>query len=154
GSIDEAMRQLEIDLTNAITGTTAQALADSITEGLASGKRSFADFADDIEGFLRNAILAGLQSDFFAEQIQHLQDVLAGMMSDGELTEQERQEFERLYMNIVENAKEQMDMLNQAGIDIAGANQQNSLKGAIKGITEEQADLLAGQFGGLRLAQL
>ncbi|MFJ1426965.1 hypothetical protein ACILFS_11725 [Capnocytophaga canimorsus] len=30
----------------------------------------------------------------------------------------------------------------------------NSLKGAVRGITEQQADLLAGQFGGLRLAQL
>ncbi len=30
----------------------------------------------------------------------------------------------------------------------------NSLKGAIRGMTEQQADLLAGQFGGLRLTQL
>lgn len=57
-------------------------------------------------------------------------------------------------MKIVNDANKQMDMLNQAGIDMTGSNQANSLKGAIKGITEEQADLLAGQFGGLRLAQL
>lgn len=154
GSIDAAMKQAEIDLKNALTGTTAQSLADSIKEGLASGKRSFADFADDIEGFLRNAILAGLETKLFAKQIQELQDALADMMDDGVLTQDEKKRFQDMYMKIVNDANKQMEMLNQAGIDMAGSNQQNSLKGAIKGITEEQADLLAGQFGGLRLAQL
>lgn len=154
GSIEEAMRELNKEMINNLTGTTAQSLADSIKQGIADGKKSFADFADDIEGFLRNAILAGMSTKILEPQMQKLQDMLYEMMGDGAITEDERKKFQEMYMKIVNEANSYMDMINQAGIDITGANQANSLKGAIKGITEEQADLLAGQFGGLRLAQL
>lgn len=154
GSLEEMQRQLEIELQNRVTGTTAQALADSIRQGLSEGKRSFADFADDIEGFLRNAILSGMSTAILEPKMQELQDLLAGMLKDGTLTEEEREEFQTEYMKLAREAQQYLDMINQAGIDITGSNQANSLKGAIKGITEEQADLLAGQFGGMRLAQL
>lgn len=154
GSIEKAMRQLEIELQNRVTGTTAQALADSIRQGLSEGKRSFADFADDIEGFLRNAILSGMSTAILEPKMQELQDLLYNMLDDGVLTDEEREEFQTEYMKLAREAQQYLDMINQAGIDITGSNQANSLKGAIKGITEEQADLLAGQFGGMRLAQL
>ncbi|MCP1997302.1 hypothetical protein [Flavobacterium sp. HSC-61S13] len=154
GSIEEAMRALEIEMKNLITGTTPAELANSIKQGLASGKKTFADFADDIEGFLRNAILSGLSTQLMAEQIQKLQDELNEMMKDGILSEEDKKRFQDMYMNIVNSSKEQLEILNQAGIDIGSMNQGNSLKGAIKGMTEKQADLLAGQFGGLRLTQI
>ncbi|MCK0204167.1 hypothetical protein MWN41_14210, partial [Ornithobacterium rhinotracheale] len=67
----------------AATGTTAQALADSIKQGIASGKKTFADFAEDIEGFLRNAVLAGLDTTFFKEKVQALHEELEKMIGDG-----------------------------------------------------------------------
>lgn len=153
GSIDEARMQAEIELKNIVTGTTADAIANSIREGIASGKKSFADFADDIEGFLRDAILAGMSARVIEPQIQELQDALYEMMGDGVLSGDEMKEFQEMYMKIVNDAKEAMDMINNAGIDLGG-DKSNTLKGAIKGITAEQADLLSGQFGGMRIAQL
>lgn len=154
GGLDELIKELEKEMRDRLTGTTAQSIADSIKEGIASGKKSFADFADDIESFLRNALLAGMSTKILEPQMQKLQDLLYSMMGDGTITEAERKQFQEMYMKIVNEANSYMDMINSAGVDITGANQANSLKGAIKGITEEQADLLAGQFGGLRLAQL
>ncbi|MGV0980419.1 hypothetical protein [Empedobacter falsenii] len=155
GSIDDALRQLEIDLKNAVTGTTSQSIADSIIEGIKSGKKSFADFADDIEGFLRNAILAGMSAKVLEPEMQKLQDLLYEMMGDGVLSEEERKQWQEMYLKLAQDAQQYMDMMNQAGINMTGSvSSANSLKGAIEGISAEQADLLAGQFGGLRLTQL
>lgn len=155
GSIESALAQLDIDLKNAVTGNTAQSIADSIAEGIKSGKRSFADFADDIEGFLRDAILAGMSAKILEPEMQKLQDLLYEMMGDGVLTEEERQQWQEMYLKLAQDAQGYMDMMNQAGINMSGSmNSANSLKGALEGMTAEQADLLAGQFGGLRLTQL
>lgn len=152
GSIAEANRQLEKQLKDAITGTTADSLADSIKQGLLSGKKHLADFADDIEGFLRNAVLAGLESDVFREKTQKLQDALADMMGDGILTTEEREQFNQLYMQIVEEGKQKMEMLNQAGLNIIKEQENaNSLQGAIKGMSQETAGILTGHLAGLRL---
>ena len=155
GSIAEANRQLEIELKNAITGTTAQTLAESIREGLKSGKKSFADFADDIEGFLRDAIFAGISAKMIEPKIQELQDALAEMMGDGILSADERAQFQAMYMAIANSSKEYMDLINQAGVNlITGVSGANSLSGALKAASQESIDLLSGQTMGMRLAQL
>lgn len=154
GSIAEANRQLEIQLKNAITGTTAQALADSIREGLKSGKKSFADFADDIEGFLREAIMAGISAKMIEPKIQELQDALAEMMGDGVLSDEDRKKFQEMYMAIVGQSQEYMNLINQAGIGVGTGASANSLQGAFKAMNQESADIMSGQLGGMRLAQL
>ncbi|SDE77535.1 hypothetical protein [Riemerella columbipharyngis] len=152
GSIEAAQRELNKQLREAITGTTADSLADSIKQGIASGKKSFADFADDIEGFLRNAVLAGLETDLFKEKTQKLHEALAEMMQDGVITTEEREQFNQLYMAIVKESKEKMDMLNQAGINVIREQQSaNSLQGAIKGASQESINILSGHIAGVRL---
>lgn len=152
GSIEEAQRQLQKQLKDAITGTTADSLADSIKQGIASGKKAFSDFADDIEGFLRNAVLAGLETDIFREKTQKLQDALADMMEDGLITSDERQQFNAMYMAIVEESRQKIEMLNQAGLNVIKEQESaNSLQGAIKGMSQESANILTGHIAGLRL---
>lgn len=155
GSLEEAQRQLQKQLKDAVTGTTAQALAESIKQGIASGKKTFADFAEDIEKFLRDAILAGMSAKIIEPEMQKLQDLLYGFLGDGVLTADEKQQFQEMYLRIAKEAQEYMDLINQTGIGIGDTlNDANSLKGAVKGITSEQANLLSGQFGGFRLTQL
>lgn len=155
GSIDEAIKELHKQLVDTITGTTAQSLADSIKQGIESGKRTFADFAEDIEGFLRQAILAGMSAKILEPQMQKLQDLLYGFLGDDILTADEKKQFQEMYLKIAKEAREYMDLINQTGIGIGNEiNTSNSLKGAVQGITATQADLLSGQFGGMRLAQL
>lgn len=155
GSIADAQAELEKQLKDAVTGTTAQSLADSIKEGVASGKKTFADFADDIEGFLRNAILAGISAKAIEPKIQELQDALFGMMDDGVLSQDDVDQFREMYMAIVQQSTEMMDMINEAGIDLtSGSASSNSLAGAYKAASQESIDLLSGNTAGLRLAAL
>ncbi|MCW0497793.1 hypothetical protein OKE63_01250 [Riemerella anatipestifer] len=152
GSIENARRELDKQLREAITGTTADSIADSIKQGIASGKKSFADFADDIEGFLRNAVLAGLETDVFRKKTQELHEVMEEMLQDGVITSEERERFNQLYMAIVEESKQKVDMLNQAGINVIQQQERlNSLQGAIKGASQESIDILSGHFAGVRL---
>jgi hypothetical protein len=155
GSIAELNKQLEIELKNTLSGTTAQALADSIREGLKSGKKTFADFASDIEGFLREAVLAGISAKVIEPEIQKLQDALADMMGDGILSSDERAKFQEMYLAIVKQSQEYMDIINEAGVDLTtSTNNANSLQGAFRSMTQESADIMSGQLGGMRLAQL
>ncbi|WP_018675544.1 hypothetical protein [Riemerella columbina] len=152
GSLEQAQREFEKQLREAITGTTADSLAESIKQGIASGKKSFADFADDIEGFLRNAVLAGLETDLFKTKTQKLHEALAEMMQDGVITAEEREQFNQLYMAIVEESKQKMEMLNQAGINVIKQQENaNSLQGSIKAASQESIDILSGHIAGLRL---
>ncbi|NAW52176.1 hypothetical protein GNY06_12590 [Elizabethkingia argentiflava] len=154
-----SVEQLDMDykkqLKDTITGTTAQSLGDSIREGILSGKKQFSDFADDIENFLRQGIISGMSAKIIEPQIQQLQDELAGFLGDGVITDDEKQQFQQMYMKIATEAQEYVEMINQAGMNITkdGAAS-NSLQGALKSASQESIDLLAGHTGGMRLAQL
>jgi len=74
--------------------------------------------------------------------------------SDGILTEEEIKQLRNNYNSIIDEAGQKFDELQKiTNVNFSGAttSQQSGVAGAIRGITAEQADLLAGQFGGLRL---
>jgi uncharacterized protein YoxC len=74
------------------------------------------------------------------------------MDDDNGLTAQEVEEFNKRYAQMVEDANRKMEAINQAGIDISGSKDgSTALTGAIKGITENTASLLAGQMNGIRI---
>ncbi|AQX86090.1 hypothetical protein AYC65_14245 [Elizabethkingia bruuniana] len=155
GSIEQMNRELEKQYKDTITGVTAQNIGDSIREGILSGKKSFADFADDIEDILRKGIIAGMEAKVIEPQMQKLQDALAEYLGDGVLTDDERKQFQEMYMKVAKEAKDYMDLINQSGInignEIGGAN---SLQGAYKAASQESIDLLSGNTAGMRLAIL
>lgn len=140
------------------TATTASSIADSIAQGFADGKRSVADFADNFEDIMRQSILNSFKYKALQVPIeQFYADFAAASESDNSLTESEINNLRAKLNAIITNAGLQFDELSKlANMDLANGvgAQGNSLKGAIKGITEQQAELLAGQFGGLRITAL
>ncbi|KGO10260.1 hypothetical protein KS04_10215, partial [Elizabethkingia miricola] len=76
-------------------------------------------------------------------------------LGDGVLTDDERKQFQEMYMKVAKEAKDYMDLINQSGInignEIGGAN---SLQGAYKAASQESIDLLSGNTAGMRLAIL
>ncbi|CAI9677022.1 hypothetical protein EAVNVH72_00185 [Elizabethkingia anophelis] len=155
GSIEQMNRELEKQYKDTITGVTAQNIGDSIREGILSGKKSFADFADDIEDILRKGIIAGMEAKVIEPQMQKLQDALAEYLGDGVLTDDERKQFQEMYMKVAKEAKDYMDLINQSGINIGDSiGGANSLQGAYKAASQESIDLLSGNTAGMRLAIL
>lgn len=155
--IDALLAENAVKMQEALTGTTSSSIVDSIVEGFAQGKHSAADFADLFQDLMRGAIIQALKFKFLEEPLQEFfKEFASASESGGQLTSGEIADLKRLYESIITNANAQFDQLQQiSGLNLnAQPGQGNSLSGAIKGITEQQADLLAGQFGGLRLTAL
>lgn len=154
--IDAALAANSAAAKEIFTGTTAESIADSITEGFANGLRSAQDFSDNFEQLMKGAILNALKYQTLEGPLKEFYDAFAANAeSDGILTEAEIKQLRDNFNGIISNAGARFDELKKiTNIDFNNANavtQQKGLAGAIKGITAEQADLLAGQFGGLRL---
>lgn len=152
--IEQALKDAREQAKEIFTGTTAQTIADSIVEGFKAGKRSAADFADDFQGLMQNALIQALQVKALEGPLNDFFDQFAAdAESGGQLESSEIDRLQALYNSIIENAATQFEQLQ----DIANLNfssssgSGNALQGAIRGITESQAELLAGQFGGVRI---
>lgn len=77
--------------------------------------------------------------------------------SGNNLSPDEIAQLQAEYNQIVANAQQGFAALQQATGFTFGdttGNQENSLAGGIKGITEETANVIAGQFGGLRMTAI
>lgn len=149
GSIEEAQRQLQIELKNQVTGTTAQSIGDAIKTAALEGRDTFASVADDIEGFLRNAIIAGMNTKIIEPEIQKLQDKLYDFLGDGVITQDEKDSFQQMYANVSEAANQYLDLVNQTGEDLF-EDSTSALQGGIaRQITEETGSELTGLMRGL-----
>ena len=155
--IDQLLADNAQAIREAFTGTTADSIVQSITDGFAQGKRSAADFAGTFQELMQKALLQSLQLKYLEGPLTDFFNEFAAFSeSDGQLTQGEVSNLQSIYNDILSNAATQFDQLQQvAGINLSSqGSQSNSLSGAIKGISESQADLLASQFGGLRITAL
>lgn len=136
-----------------ITGTTADSIIDSIARGFEEGKTSAEDFADTFEKLMKNAMLQALKMQALEIPLKQFYEQFANFSEDG-LTSTEIDELREAYNSIIGNAKEQWDQLQEI-LDLSDAlpDDTNSLSGAIKGVTEETAGLIAGQMNAIRINQ-
>lgn len=153
--IDQALADNKIQAQQLYTGTTADSILDSIVQGFADGKRATADFADDFEKLMKQSVLNALKYQALEKPLKEFyENFAAAAESDGILTAAEIAQLQAAYNATITAAGAQFDQLKQI-TDLNFSNNAagggNSLQGAIKGITQQQADLLAGQFGGLRI---
>lgn len=155
--IEQAIENLKKESQEVFTATTTDAIVNSLIEGFKQGKKSAADFADSFEELMQGAILNALKYQTLEKPLQEFYSQFAQLSQSGNtLTSSEIEQLRKQYNDIVNNAAKQFESLQQiSGINIGtGSNNQSSLAGAIKGMSEQQANLLAGQFGGLRITAL
>lgn len=157
--IDALLKQNAEEAKQIFTGTTSESISDSIIEGFKNGKSGAAAFADDFQSLMQNAMLQSLKFKYLEGPLKEFFDSFAAASeSGGQLTRDEIATLKNTYNNIINNASDQFKQLQSiAGINFSssgGSAGSNSLQGAIKGITEQQAELLAGQFGGLRITAI
>ncbi len=152
-SASDVLNQLNQDA----TGTTAMDIANAIVDGFKQGKRTAADFADNFQQLMQNAALSVFENDYLTSKINDFYaQFAAASAAPGGLTPDKIAELKQKYSDIITNAGQQVTQLEKVvgPINSGSTGSPNSLTGAIKGMTEDQANLLAGQFGGLRITQL
>jgi hypothetical protein len=153
--IDAAIEQNKLAAQQIFTGTTSDSILDNIVQGFADGKRATADFADNFESLMKQSVLNALKFQALEKPLKKFyEDFAAAAESDGILTAAEIAQLQAAYNTTITAAGKQFDELKKItnlNFSNNASGNGNSLQGAIKGITQQQADLLAGQFGGLRL---
>lgn len=145
---DYANRQNEL-----LTGSTYDSIVSSIVDGFADGLLSAEDFADSFEELMRKALLKSLEIQALQKPLQDWYNNFAAANADG-LTQSEIASLQSAYSAIINSAGEYAKSLEQAaGITLSKAEdgEAGGLSGAIKGMSQESADLLAGQLGAMRI---
>ena len=143
-----------------LTGTTAESIADAIAEGFSRGLTSAEVFADTFNDMMKKAIIDAFKRAIITKYIEDWYDQFA-ILSKGGLTTSEINALTGTYEDMIEAAGAQWKAMKALfaplGIDTAGvgtgdvATRITRLTGAIAGITEETAGLLAGQFQAIRI---
>jgi hypothetical protein len=138
------------------TGTTSKNIADTIADGLRQGKRSVADFANDMEEMFRNAIISGFEAQVIEERMQDFfKSFSEASQSNGGLDKREIESLRNLYKTKVGEILSQFDQIQSVtGVNFSSnsaTGNQNTLVGQYRTLSEDTGNLLAGQFGGLRL---
>lgn len=154
--IAQQLKDLKDQADQVFTGTTSDSITDSIIEGFKNGNKSAADFASNFEDLMRNAALNALKFGFLEGAIKDFyQQFSAASQSGGVLTKEEIADLQAKYNAILKDASDKFNQLQEiTGINLSAGSNDNTLTGAIKGMTETQVELLAGQFGGLRLTAI
>lgn len=152
-TLQEAQQEYTNQQNELLTGSTYDSIVSSIVDGFADGLFSAEDFADSFEELMRKALLKSLEIQALQKPLQDWYNKFAAANADG-LTESEIASLQAAYSAIINSAGEYAKSLEQAaGITLSNAEdeERGGLSGAIKGMSQESADLLAGQLGAMRI---
>ena len=141
----EYSKQLTNNLNAETIGSSLDNIADDFISALTDGTQ---DFGKSFEDTIRTSILNGFKGELIRKQLQAFYDQYAEATKDGELTKTEIEALRKTYLAASEKAKKDLEALATAtGIDLingenSNSGNQNSLQGAIKAITQDQANVL------------
>lgn len=140
-------------ITQEITGTTVQSLAESLTEAFMAGEDAAEAWGAKVDEIIKNVIVRQLAADVVAAPVQAAISTLVKNTKDG-LSPDEAENFkaaiQAIYTDAAPVIEDAIAAIKEAGIDLQGNFSNQGLTGAIKGITEETAGIIAGQLMGIR----
>ena len=140
----------------------ASQLADSLTTAFKAGEDAAKAFEETVNQVLQNAIVNQLKRKFLETQLQEALDNLHdnmgywngdGFVFDG-LTDAEIAEFKAKVQAAANNYEQALGIYSDLFKDLNIDDSEDSLTGAVKGVSEETASLVAGQMNAIRINQL
>jgi hypothetical protein len=159
-AIEEILEAAGIDIgetieetIEAIAGITTTSIADSIADGFAQGLDSAEVFADTFNNMMEEAIIDAFKKTIITKYIEDWYEQFAALYEGG-LTEEEIEKLMLAYQEMLKAAGVEWETI-QSLLDSLSTGTEDvkveGLTGAIAGITEETAGLLAGQFQAIRI---
>jgi hypothetical protein len=152
------LKQDELDIQNkireAVTGTTSQAITDSIMQGFENGYDSIADFGNTFEEIMKKSILNSFKMKMIEPAMNRFFIEFAkAQESGGEITKQEQEDLKKKWDGWMAQFTAGSATIDQMFKDwgFTSGTTETSMAGAIKGITEDTANILAGQFNAMRI---
>lgn len=170
GQIDElsrSIKDMQDEIANDILQTNAKDFSSSLAENLVGafekGESAAKAFEETVNEVLKNAIVNQLKKEFLETQLQGALDNLTDSMGywngdefvfDG-LTDSEIAAFKAKVQTVANNFNQALGIYSDLFKDLTDEEDADtSLTGAVKGVSEETASLVAGQMNAVRINQL
>lgn len=140
----------------------AGTLGDSLVAAFKKGEDASKAFETTVNEVLQNAVVNQLKKKFLEKQLQGALDQLETSMGwwngdtfvfDG-LTDAEIEAFKNKVQSAANNFNQALGVYKDLFKDIVEEDADESLTGAVKGVTEETASIVAGQMNAIRINQL
>jgi hypothetical protein len=140
-----------------LTGTTSSSISDAIIDGFKNGKYAAADYADNFKELMRDSMLSLAADKALQPAMEQWYSSFAkASESGGGLSKREVSNLQKQYEKNINDYNTLVQQMSEAsGIALAagGEADKNSLSGAIKGVSQETASLVAGQMNAIRVNQ-
>lgn len=151
-SLDDQLKELEKQAKEILTGTDVASLSNTFMDGLLGG---FETATQGFEDMMRKAILNSVQYGPLAAELEKFYENYAVLAGDG-ISKDDIDILRNAYKKLFEESDKELENLAAiTGIDLKNkSNSKSTVSNAIQGITATEANLLAGQFGGQRIATL
>lgn len=165
--LDRSIQDMLDDIANDILQTNAKEFSSSLAENLVGafekGESAAKAFEETVNEVLKNAIVNQLKKKFLEQQLQGALDSLTNSMGfwSGDdfifngLTDSEIEAFKAKVQAAANNFNQALGIYSDL---FKGLNNEEdadtSLTGAVKGVSEETASLVAGQINAVRINQL
>lgn len=154
--------EISNDLLQTTASDFATQLADGLTTAFKAGEDSAKAFEDTVNTVLQNIVVNQLKKKFLEQQLQGALDQLKGSMGywngddfvfDG-LTDAEIAAFKAKVQAAANNYEQALGIYSDLFKDLNIDDSEDGLTGAVKGVSEETASLVAGQMNAIRINQL
>lgn len=150
--LDKKMKETKDAIDQFFTGTTIESIADSIVEGFAQGERTVEQFSARFEDMMTNSLKRIFKANIMDASLQQYYDMFSSFAtSDFMLTEDEINQLRGLWDSLIEESARKWEAFEK----ITGnfTNTQDPMVGALKGLSEDTGNIIAGQITALRMSQ-
>lgn len=165
--LDRSIQDMLDDIANDILQTNAKdfsaQLAENLVGAFEKGESAAKAFEDTVNEVLKNAIVNQLKKKFLEQQLQSALDNLTNSMGywSGDdfifsgLSDSEIEAFKSKVQAAANNFNQALGIYSDLFKDLTEEEDADtSMTGAVKGVSEETASLVAGQMNAVRINQL
>lgn len=160
--IEDLYDEISEDLLQTNAKDFANELGDALVEAFGKGEDAAKAMESTVNSVLKNLVLNQLKKDFLEKQLQGALDQLKEDMgySSGDnfifdgLSDEEIARFKASVGAATANFNNAMQVYEDLFKDMGLDDTDDSLTGAVKGVSEETANILAGQMNAIRINQL
>lgn len=157
--IDTQLEDMERSMMETLAGTDTKSaideFADALVEAYCQGEDAAEALGAKTKEVLKNAVVEALKRQFLAKAIDEAIQFLGSAMEDDTLDPWEKSKFEAMVNAAGETFNNALEGIGDWIKDMDGATEEEDdpLKGAIKGMSEQTADVLAGRANAIVINQ-
>lgn len=157
--IDTQLEDMERSMMETLAGTDTKSaideFADALVEAYCQGEDAAEALGQKTKEVLKNAVVEALKRQFLAKSIDEAIQFLGEAMEDGTLDPWEKSKFEAMVNAAGDTFNAAMEGIGDwiKDMDAVAEKEDDPLTGAIKGMSEQTADVLAGRANAIVINQ-